>query len=64
MLDKDTDVSSLAAHWQAAMKRPRGSLPWIVVSNGTTGYEGPLPANLDATTALVLKYVPAARRAR
>ncbi len=33
------------AHWKAASMRPRRSLPWVIISNGTTnrGYEGPVP---------------------
>jgi hypothetical protein len=34
--------------WAEAMKRPRASIPWVVISNGTknTGYEGPLPSDI------------------
>lgn len=42
--------------WQDAMKRPRKSLPWILISTGVGGYEGPLPADVDATLALLKKY--------
>jgi hypothetical protein len=64
MLDKDADVSGLAAPWQAAMKRPRAALPWIIVSNKDrgTGFEGPLPADVDKATELVKKYAATARR--
>ena len=42
--------------WQDAMRRPRKSLPWILISTGVGGYEGPLPANVDDTLALLKKY--------
>lgn len=42
--------------WKKAWARPRKSLPWILVSNGKTGYEGPLPADTDQTIALIRKY--------
>jgi hypothetical protein len=46
----DKDVNSAGdpdnVVWRSAMIRPRpGPLPWVVISNGTTGYEGPLPAD-------------------
>lgn len=47
--DKDQqDVSGDLPHWQAAMKRTAGKpTPWIIISNGKTGFEGPLPGSLD-----------------
>ena len=46
--------------WAAALKRPRASLPWVVISNGTrnVGYEGPLPADItgDKFIALLKQY--------
>lgn len=56
MLDKDADVSQLAKHWQDAMKRERKSVPWLLVGNGRTGYEGPLPATSEEFLALVKKH--------
>lgn len=56
MWDQDTDVSGESKLWQDAMKRPRKSIPWVIVSNGRTGFEGPLPANADELLALVRKY--------
>lgn len=45
--------------WAAALARPRTSLPWIVVSNGTAGYEGPIPAdtNREKMIALVNQFL-------
>ncbi len=54
--DKDTDTTNELKSWQDAMKRDRKSIPWIVISNGKTGFEGPLPATVDDTLALLKKY--------
>ncbi len=42
--------------WQKAFGRSRKQVPWIVISNGTTGTEEPLPADLDSVIALMNKY--------
>lgn len=47
--------------WKAAYKRPRQSPPWIIISNGVTGFEGPLPTTVDATLELIKKYEPRGR---
>jgi hypothetical protein len=60
--DKDVDPSQESAVWQAAMKRPRASVPWLLVSNGKTGYEGPLPGTADDLLALLKKYATSTRR--
>jgi hypothetical protein len=54
--DKDVNTAGESEIWQAAMKRPHPTLPWLVVSNGTTGFEGPLPDTRDAIMATVKKY--------
>ena len=54
--DQDTDVSREAQHWQDAMKRPRQSLPYLLISNGKEGYEGPLPKDVPEMMALLKKY--------
>lgn len=54
--DKDVDASADSAIWQKAMSRPRTQVPWLIVSNGTSGYEGPLPASVAETMTLLKRY--------
>lgn len=54
--DKDQNVANESKIWQEAMKRPRGSTPWILISTGTEGYEGPLPATVEETMTLLKRY--------
>lgn len=56
IFDKDIDTKFESAVWQNAMKRTRTSIPWIVISDGKTGYEGPLPQTVADTLALLKKY--------
>lgn len=59
IFDKDEKYEAVAKdgeRWAKAMNRPRQSVPWIIVSNGKTGYEGPLPANPQEAMALIDKY--------
>lgn len=54
--DKDSNTVNETKLWQTAFARPRTSIPWIIISNGTSGFEGPLPANIDETMTLLKKY--------
>lgn|SRR3990167_2973428 len=54
--DKDADFSGESKTWQDAVKRPRTTLPWVIVSNGVAGFEGPLPEDVSAMMALLRKY--------
>jgi len=54
--DANVDAKNDLAVWQDAFKRPRKSIPWIVVSNGKTGFEGPLPTTVAATMDLLKKF--------
>jgi len=54
--DADVDTSNETKTWQDAMKRPRTSIPWIIVSDGKSGFEGPLPATLTEIETLLKKY--------
>lgn len=54
--DKDVSVAQEPQWVQAAWKEPRQSLPWIVLSNGVTGFSGPLPQTAEETLSLLKKY--------
>jgi hypothetical protein len=54
--DKDVDTAGKSKLWQNAMRRPRKSTPWILISTKIEGYEGPLPATVDETLALIKRY--------
>jgi hypothetical protein len=54
--DADVDTSAESKIWQGAMKRPRKSLPWVLISNGKTGFEGALPADTTKAMELFKKY--------
>jgi hypothetical protein len=54
--DQEIAMNGESKLWQDVMKRPRASVPWIVISNGKTGFEGPLPTNLPDAIALINKY--------
>ena len=55
--DKDVDTVNVSTVWKDAMKLQRQSLPWIIVSNGSTGFSGPLPTDVDSTVTLLKKYL-------
>lgn len=59
LLDKDQATSGQAKHWQDAFKRrpQHFSTPWVIVSNGVTGWEGPLPQTEEEVKTLLSKYV-------
>lgn len=56
--DQNQDMTNDAPHWRDAMKRAHASIPWIIISNGKTGFEGPLPPDItvESFKALVNKY--------
>lgn len=55
--DKDVDLTNASAVWKNAMALPRDSLPWLYVSNGTTGYSGPLPKTEEELMPILKKYL-------
>ena len=55
--DKDVDPSAAGKLWVDMMARPRRSeLPWITLTNGRDWFDGPLPADVEQTLALLRKY--------
>lgn len=54
--DKDQTAVGELKHWQDALTRPRQSIPWVIISNGVTGFEGPLPATEQGAMDLFKKY--------
>lgn len=54
--DKDTDATGESKQWQDAFKRNRANLPWLVISNGKTGFEGPLPKTVSETIELIKRF--------
>jgi hypothetical protein len=54
VLDEEAEVGPDSGKlWIDAVKRPRQSTPWLIVSNGKTGYEGPLPMTEADTRKLI-----------
>jgi hypothetical protein len=57
---KDTDARAVGGVWPDALKRAndgaKGTYPWLVISTGHSGYEGPLPKDVDRTMELLKKY--------
>jgi len=56
---KSIDATGESQLWQDALKRGTAnakSYPWILVSNGKTGFEGPLPADAASLLDLLKKY--------
>lgn len=54
--DKDVVFTAESEIWRKAMQIERKSLPWLIVSNGRSGYSGPLPMTLDETMKILKRY--------
>jgi hypothetical protein len=53
----NVEITTDEKYWQDAMKRPRKSSPWIIISHSKKGgFEGPLPNSLDELKQLIKKY--------
>lgn len=64
MYDKDTDASGEAPHWGKLLKRPRVSVPWVVISDGggNVVHEGALPGTVAEFLGLLDRFAPKALR--
>lgn len=56
ILDQHADMTADAIWWQEAMKRPRQSMPWILIDSPQGGFEGPMPASVETMLELLKKY--------
>lgn len=56
ILDPDTALTGIGKTWVDAMARKRGPLPWVVISNGKTGTEEPLPKTVAEMISLLEKF--------
>lgn len=54
--DKDVSTANESPLWREAFARKRGGVPWIVVSNGKAGYDGPLPGSIEELLALLKRF--------
>lgn len=56
-IDKDTpNLTGHSPFFVEAFSRPRQNLPWLIISNGVIGYEGPLPGSEAEMLDLLRKY--------
>jgi hypothetical protein len=62
-LDPDTQFTDPNHRFAKALKRPRTQDPWLIISNGTSGYEGPFPGTVQETLDLIQRYTPVQARA-
>jgi hypothetical protein len=56
IFDKDVPLAGESELWKNVMTRPRKSVPWLLVGNGKTGYEGKLPDTEAEFLDLIKKY--------
>ena len=56
ILDAETKFQDTDNNFAKALARPRKEIPWIIISNGKTGYEGPLPDNPEMTISLIERF--------
>lgn len=57
VLDEETVITEKEDPWvKEAWKVKRDSVPWLVISNGKTGYSGPLVADEKTLIEFINKY--------
>lgn len=57
-LDPDAKFTDPNHRFAKALRRPRNSLPWLIISNGETGYEGEFPDTVQKTLDLIQRFTP------
>lgn len=55
-VDADTQFTDPNHRFAKALNRPRASLPWLIVSDGKAGYEGPFPGGVQQTIELLKRF--------
>ena len=57
VLDQDTEFPDVCdSVWCKALARERSEVPWLIVSNGKTGIEMPLPKTMNEFIEVVEKF--------
>lgn len=56
VIDPDAEFTNEEQRWKDAAARPRQNIPWLIISDGKTGFEGPLPTNVEDTLKLLKKF--------
>lgn len=56
VVDKDASLDLETESMKRLLSRPHTSLPWLIVSNGKHGAEGPLPQTEEETLALLKRF--------
>ena len=60
VVDKDSPSVANAGVWPKALERTRGKpVPWVLISTGKIGFEGPLPVDKAEAIALIKRYAEA-----
>jgi hypothetical protein len=56
IVDQNVQVYGEQQIWKDALARRRSAMPWLIISNGKSGFEGPLPKSKSEFTELVKTY--------
>jgi hypothetical protein len=62
VLDPETRFTNQDARFAKALARARSSHPWLIISNGETGYEGPLPDTVEETMLLIDSFIKSKKK--
>ena len=56
ILDPDQDITGEHQLWKDGMARPRTQTPWVIITNGKAGADGPLPPSPEQFLEVLKKY--------